>query len=244
LRVAGDSTPFWIASLFLLLGSILVSTLPPDEAFRKSSWELYKIFRKLKEGFRFISQHRTVMAPLSILISAQVVVSLFVVVFPSYAVDVLKIDLRDAGPFLITPLGTGAILGAVFLNRLIARWRKRKIIGYGAFLASFCLFFLAIIVGLFQEITGAVAVLMFLLGFGAVSILIPTQTFLQEQTPESFRARVFGALGFMITLASLPPVLFAGAIADIFGVTFILLSVATVTLVFGLIMSKEKYAFF
>lgn len=245
LKIGGNSFPFILASAMLLLGSYFASRLPEEKVILKKDGDrLLSIIQKLKEGYQFITANRLVMAPLVILISAQVIISLFTVIFPAYSVDVLKLDLRDAGPQLIIPLGLGAVFGALGLNRIIHTWRKRRIIAGGAFLASFSLFLLAIIVGYFREMTLFVTLLMFLLGLGVVAILVPTQTFLQEQTPTSFRARVFGTLGFLITLASLPPVLFAGAIADLVGVTFIMVCVGIITFSFGVFVYREKNVIF
>lgn len=233
LKIVGPRVPFLIASLLLICSSLLVSRLPDDEILKINTKRFLMVIKKLREGYVYISQHRNILAPLLILISVQVVISLFTVILPSYAVDILRIDIRDAGPLLIIPLALGAVGGAIFVNRLIGHWRKRKMISYGAFVTSFSLFILAIIVGFFHEVTVLASIIMALLGAGAVMFIIPTQTFLQEQTPENFRARIFGTLGFLVILGSLPPVLFAGAISDLIGVGYILLLVAFGAFGFG-----------
>ncbi|PIU03129.1 hypothetical protein COT44_04500 [Candidatus Shapirobacteria bacterium CG08_land_8_20_14_0_20_39_18] len=233
LRIAGPKIPFLITSILLILASLLVSRLPNDKILKINTKRFLMVIGKLREGYHYISQHRNILAPLLILISVQVVISLFTVILPSYAVDVLRIDIRDAGPLLIIPLALGTIGGAILVNRLAGNWRKRKMITYGAFISSFSLIILAIIVGFFHEVTILASLIMMLLGAGAVMFIIPTQTFLQEQTPENFRARVFGTLGFLVILGSLPPVLFAGAIADLIGVGYILLLVAIGAFGFG-----------
>src|SRR3990167_11120551 len=60
-------------------------------------------------------------------------------------------------------------------------------------------------------------------GFGFIGILIPAQTMLQEKTPGGVRGRVFGNFWFMVTVATIFPVIFSGTIAEIFGVEFMML---------------------
>lgn len=243
LRIVGPKVPFLIASILLILASLLVSRLPNDVILKINTKRFLMVIGKLREGYLYISQHRNILAPLSILISVQVVISLFTVILPSYAVDILRIDIRDAGPLLIIPLALGTIGGAILVNRLVGHWRKRKMITYGAFVSSFSLIILSIIVGFFHEITVLASLMMMLLGTGAVMFIIPTQTFLQEQTPQDFRARVFGTLGFLVILGSLPSVLFAGAIADLIGVSYILLLVAISAFGFGYYVSNKNDQF-
>jgi MFS family permease len=61
------------------------------------------------------------------------------------------------------------------------------------------------------------------MGLSFVGILVPSQTFLQESTPPSLRGRVFGNTWFLVTVASVIPVIFSGSIVEIFGIKFLLL---------------------
>lgn len=244
LKILGNQGPFILSWMLLSLGALIASRLPSDIGARKLKFDYLIIIRKFKEGYKFIRDHPTVQAPLVVLVAAQMIISLFTVIFPSYAVDVLGINLRDAGPVVIIPLGFGAVIGASIINRLILHKRKRKLISYGAFMVGISLVIMAVFAVFLRQAGWLVLLLAFILGAGAVSILIPSQTFLQEQTPENFRARVFGALGFLITLAAMPPVLFAGAVADLIGVTIIFSIVAVMTIVFAVFMKGSKNVIF
>lgn len=61
-----------------------------------------------------------------------------------------------------------------------------------------------------------------LIGFGFIGMMIPTLTYLQESTPEWLRGRVFGNLWFLITIATIFPVIFSGVITEFFGVKTLL----------------------
>ena len=70
------------------------------------------------------------------------------------------------------------------------------------------------------------------------SVDIPALTFLQESTPTWFRGRVFGNLWFLSSIITILPVLFSGAISEIFGVRT-LLSLMAVGIFFAFLYSKK-----
>ena len=60
-----------------------------------------------------------------------------------------------------------------------------------------------------------------------VSIVVPSQTALQEYSPERDRGKVYAALSVLMSALTLIPVLLAGVLADFFGTTPILKSLVT-----------------
>ena len=76
------------------------------------------------------------------------------------------------------------------------------------------------------------------MGFGFVGLLIPVQTFMQEMTPGGFRGRVFGNFSFVVTIATIFPVIFSGAIIEIFGIKLLLFFIALL-LGFTLFLSRK-----
>lgn len=230
-RFVGQELPFIIASFSLFLASLLVSRLP-DERKEKKPKDIQAIWDQAKEGYSFIREHKTVLFPLLLLVFTQVGISILVVLAPSFVTGFLGVDLRDAGPLFVFPLGFGAILWAYGVNRLLLKGvRKKKLISFGLGLAGILLLILALLLPLLETFRAlAAASVSFMLGVSVVSLLIPVQTLIQESTPEEFRGRVFGVLGFAITLASILPVLLTATIADIIGVNYVLAIIAFLTL--------------
>jgi MFS family permease len=74
----------------------------------------------------------------------------------------------------------------------------------------------------------------FLIGIAVVSILVPSQTVLQENTPEEDRGKVFSVLGVVISALSLVPVLLTGVLADVFGTTPIFIALGALVIIIGL----------
>jgi MFS family permease len=55
-------------------------------------------------------------------------------------------------------------------------------------------------------------------GFGFVSIMVPSQTHLQEQAPVELRGRVFAVQLMLSNVATIVPLLLLGGLADLIGV--------------------------
>ena len=82
-----------------------------------------------------------------------------------------------------------------------------------------------------------------LLGMVVVSIIIPSQTVLQENTTDQDRGKVFGVLIALISGLSLPPVLFVGILSDIFGTLPIFIGLGGLIAIFGLLILKPDFFF-
>jgi len=80
----------------------------------------------------------------------------------------------------------------------------------------------------------------FLAGFSFSIFTIPTQTLLQEKTPIEMRGRVFGVLGFLITLSSVFPVLFVATVGEILGEIWMVLILAIVIFALGIFSLKGE----
>ena len=78
------------------------------------------------------------------------------------------------------------------------------------------------------------------MGIAMVSILVPSQTVLQENTPEEDRGKVFSVLGVAMSGLSLIPVLLSGILADVFGTTPIFIGLGTVILLVGFFTLKPN----
>lgn len=217
IRVVGQELPFVIAASLLFLASYFVSRLPRDGSGKIG--DLADFWVRAKEGYIYIKERPLVLFPLLLLVGVQVFASIITVIAPSYATEALHLDLRDAGPVFVIPLALGAVSTAYVINRfLITKIRKKKIISFGLLIGTggfLVLGFAVPFLGPLKVIISEIAILF--IGISLVSVLVPVQTLIQETTSEEFRGRVFGVLGFTITLASVLPVLLVAAIADVIG---------------------------
>lgn len=241
----GFSNSIFLGSALLFLAFLSVSFLPEMKVkqylSRNFEEKITKFFEKIAEGYLFIKQNRTILMPFLLLMGLQISLVMVVANLPVLATDILKIDVNAAGIGLVAPAGIGAGLGAILVPRLIKKgWRKKRIIETFLMSIVVSIFLFAFLI---PEISGTARVIIataivIAIGVSFVSVLIPSQTYLQEATPGGLRGRVFGNFWFLVTIATILPVIFSGVLTEIFGIRFLFLLLAAFALV-TLIVSKK-----
>lgn len=233
----GFNNTLFICSFFLFvafantffLPKLVSETKVPNE-FEKA---VIKFFSHVLGGYKFIKSERKVLTPVLLLIGFQVALQVLIVEVPIIAQNLLSIPLNSAGLFLLVPAGIGSILGALALPKLIARgWRKKKVIenslvSIGIIILIFT-FLIPLLPYWFKTLLSFISVL--LLGLAFFGVIVPSQTFLQEKTPKDLRGRVFGNFWFLVTIASVFPVLFSGSIVEILGIKFFLFTISAIAI--------------
>lgn len=229
----GFQNTLFLCSGFLFIAFLSTTFLPDIKSEKTISGELdealFSFFKHIKEGYNFIKNERKVLTPVLLLLGFQVALQLCVVQFPILAKNILSIPLNAAGIYILAPAGLGAVLGAMSIPKLLKKnMRKKTIIDGSLLLIAGSLLVITFIAPLFPNIIKTLLSLaMFItLGYGFVGILIPSQTFLQESTPEDLRGRVFGNFSFLVTVTSVLPVLFSGSIVELFGIKFLLFTLS------------------
>jgi MFS family permease len=227
----GFTPSLYLAGILPLLSFFSASFLPemlPGSKLKSEAFEggVGKFFAGISEGYQFIKSQRRVLTPFLLLGGLQVAATVAVVTFPAFAAEILKVSVNSAAIYIVIPAAIGAIAGALYSNKLLReRWRKKKLIELSLMLLTLSLFVLVFIVPElminFRLVLGALSTS--LLAFSFVGMIIPTQTFLQEVTPGGLRGRVFGNFWFLVTIATVFPVIFSGTITDIFGIRMLLM---------------------
>lgn len=155
---------------------------------------------------------------------------------PGYAERLLRVRAEDA-VLVMAPAGIGLVIGTTMLNRWGGDWDKAYLPRVGLAVVSAGLVLLGALTWLLEWSTeGAPPLLeMPVLGQGSamvpvamliaaaaglafVTIMVPTQAFIQEQTPEELRGRAFAVMFMLSSLASIAPLLLLGGLADVVGV--------------------------
>lgn len=189
-----------------------------------------RVWRDLKEGIIFIRNNRTIL----ILISTVAVVSLFgiayVIFMPIFANDILKVGVRGLAA-LMSCIGIGALVAALFLARLGDFKYKGKLLVFAYFIFSLSL----VLFGLSKIYLLSLIALIFI-GGSSVTAMALINTILQTRSPNEFRGRVMGV--YMLTFFGILPFgnLIAGTLAEAFGVSFtIMISGIICSLFFAII---------
>ncbi len=238
-------------------------------AFRKKDYPtIYKIGTlEVIDTLKLIKGKLPVLSSITILSGIQMVIGILAVLVPGFLEKSLQIKATDASYVLVIPLGLGIVVGGALLGRFGQKIVKRRLVGRAILFAGIVFFLIGIapIVSpaihhfryprplpfVYQlPLSKVLIVGSFLMGMAMVSILVPSQTVLQENTAENDRGKVFSVLGAAMSGLSLIPVLLSGVLADIFGTTPIFIGLgATIFLVglFGLnpslFIKKEDLSF-
>jgi len=224
-RLIGFNGALILCSIFLFIAFVSTTFLENVAPRKKVPEEFEKalktFFESIIEGYEFIKENKNVLYPLLMLLGIQASLAIVVVSLPVIAAQILNISVNYSGVSMVVPAGIGAILGSIYVPRMIKNgYRKKKLIEYS--LMAVIVSILALSFGIpYLPLVYRVSItplLIILAGFGFVGINIPTLTFLQSATPLWLRGRVFGNLYFLVTIVTIFPVLFSGAITEIFGI--------------------------
>lgn len=246
-RFLGFRNSLILCSFFLFAAFVSVSFLPKMKVGRAKSRSLDKLFFdffiRIKEGYDFIKTNNKVLFPFLLLLVMQIGLAIVVVNIPLVANEILSIHYNDAGIMVIVPAGLGAAIGAFVVPLLLkkAKIRKKKLVEVSLILMgfSFLVFsFLFIWVFNFWKIIFS-SVLLIVLGLAFTGIIISSQTFLQEIVPGGLRGRIFGNFWFLVTAASIFPVIFSGALTEFLGVRFLLFFLAASSFFASLFLKKK-----
>lgn len=242
----GYSNSIFLAAGLLFLAFVSVSFLPELKAQQEETPKTFQqavehFFESIVEGYHFIKEQKSILAPFLLLIGLQIASAVVVVNIPVVATELLGVSPNAAGTLIIVPAGIGAIIAAILVPKLLRAGVRKKQIMETSFMALGLL--LVLLAFLVPEVPGGLRLLFSgtitaLIGLAFVAILIPAQTYLQEATPGGLRGRVFGNFWFLLTIATLLPVMFSGAITELLGIRTLLVIVAGLALS-ALIFSKR-----
>jgi predicted MFS family arabinose efflux permease len=155
------------------------------------------------------------------------------------ALYVLAISLASAieglGPTrfgtLLAMSGVGMACGALGVAQLGQGLNRRRMASTGLTLIAFSLVLLGQGRGSLLLTLGLCG----LLGIGAALVAIPSQTTIQDDTPEAMRGKVFGLQNNLINVALSLPLVLAGAVVSRYGLMPVLWGLAAITLAAALI---------
>jgi MFS family permease len=251
---------FYLSSVLLLFAAFLSQKLPPLGKSRGNGTRIMDVIsQEMKETFQFIRGRVPVATAIALLALLQGVIGIMAVLVPSYMERVLKIHATDASLFVMLPLGLGMIIGALIIGKFFHATPRRIMIIPAIILAGLLLIGVGVapdIATLLNEteipkrihhlryffnapsLSSTFAIGAFLLGLAAVTIIIPSQTILQESTTERNRGKILAVLAVLMNAVAAVPVILAGAFADFFGVQPIFIFVGSFIFIIGLLGTK------
>jgi MFS family permease len=223
---------FYVDALSFLVSGFFLLRIRLDEDARKLA--IRSVVRETLEGIQFLWRNGVLRAntllSLACQLSIPVVSSLAPsLIFRRFAAGNVELGASQFG-LAEGAIAVGAFAGGIYLGPRLSHLPKGRLI-----LVGFAAYGL-VLVGLAVAPSFEIALLLFLLG-GASNVIfyVPNITLSQEIAPPELRARVFGARIAFLNLSWLPVIVVSGALADVVGVSSLILVAGAVTLVSALI---------
>lgn len=253
IALLGSSSQYFLTSLMFLFAALLVVRLPSMRAVTHTQVRFQQLlastWHEIFQNWHIIRKNRNLSFPILQLTISQAMVGVVLALAPALSLVVLHRQIQSASQFLIIPAGLGMVIGVVVIGELARRFSKITIITRGMAIAAGALLALGI-VGIIEQalylhypyddvslpmiVALFVALLVFILGLMNGLLSITAQTLLQEHTTDASRGKIFGALNMMINIAGTLPILFAGILADLVGVTRVITILGATLLIFGI----------
>lgn len=236
IAAVGEGTCFLINSLSYIAVICALLAMSINYKFKPKK-ENKNVLRELNEGFRYAFKIKMIRYALLYLAITSFTGMAYQVLMPIFAKQILSGNAQTLG-VLMSASGLGALIGALHLaSRKNGAGLERLM-----FTASL-LFGLALIGLTYTKVLFIAIILLFLTGFGMVTIMASSNTLIQSCVDEDKRGRVM-SLYTMAFIGTAPlGSLFEGAIADKIGVPYTFLINGIVMLISALIFGTKLKSF-
>ncbi len=225
----GFDNSLLLCSIFMFLAFLSVSFLPPlvPLSEERDDYEnrLKSFMKRTIEGYKFLKNNTNVLFPFSLLLGLWVGLNILIVSVPAIASEILKVNVDHTGLYLILPTGIGAALSSILVPKMLKKGTEKSIIVKNSL---YGLAGLLLLIGVVVPNVSHTLSLIFaftatiFIGAFFVGVFIPTQVYIQEFTPDRLRGRIFGSFWFLVTASTMIPIIFSGAISQLFGVKMVL----------------------
>jgi MFS family permease len=244
---------FIIATVMFGIASICTYLMPPIDRDDNAPERRLPSMRELRSaGGEYMTTLRNLRRdPVSMLAmvhyaAGSSMVLLFAVLVPRYMQAILQVS-PDKAVTIFAPVGIGALFGLRALPYVANRLGHNRTV-----IAGLCGIAVTVIaLGLVEPIAhglkttehlnpfsddqraGGLSILVLLtmafagpMGFAYAMVNAPAQTVLHERAPAEMRGRVFAAQVVLANAVGILPLIVAGSVADIFGVSMVLFAIA------------------
>ena len=254
LPTLGEAWLFFIAAAMFAVSvgcAFFMAPIHHEDAAPDRQWPTFRVFREAAGDYartlRTLAADRVSALALIHYATGSSMVLLFAVLVPRYMQAILKVS-PDKAVTIFAPVGVGAIVGLRALPLIAARLGKNRTVIAGMCGLALCVIALGLIEPIAvlmkrtenldpfsQERAGGLSILVLLtmafagpLGFFYALVNAPAQTVLHERAPADMRGRVFAAQVVLANAVGILPLIVAGSVADVFGVSPVLFAIAFV----------------
>jgi MFS family permease len=252
-KTIGIVGSLWVAVAMYLAATILVALLPKDQIKRQKALDglsaVHRAWHEIRDGWQYAISRRTILIALFQLALVSGLTMMMVVLAPGYAKRVLGLSAEDA-IYVFWPAGVGMLLASIAIGRFGNRVPRALLASLGIFAMGLALAGLAWAGGgggpfdrpLFRAypdlvISTSASIMLFalILGMAMAMMNIPAQTVLQEESEDAVRGRVLAIQFTLANALGIPPILFFGNLADIYGIPRVTAIIAGVIFLFAIL---------
>lgn len=238
-KLFGVDAVFWMTLVLFLICAGLVMTLPPSRASNQriaraeSARPMQRLWADIREGLVFILHDPYLIKAILHLSIAAMTIQMLAALGPEFVTGVIGLSAEDL-LFIVGPAAMGVFVGVLLVGPTTRRNERGSVIDWALALAGLAMLLMVAtkpVLGWFFDPSGATLIVVTaafaaMLGVCNAYVLIPAQTMLQERSHEHVRARVYATFFTISNTLAFVPIVFAAALADVFGVVEILIWVA------------------
>jgi len=204
--------------------------------------QLGEFFGKVVEGYQYIKNNKNILYPVLLILGGEMMITIVAVNIPALATHVFHIAVEDVALFIVVPALVGAIIGVTIFSRSLKKKsiRKKTVIENSLFTISLSFLLLAVLLPHLPTMIRLISVplLASAIGFGFVGVQVPSQTFMQEATPNDMMGRLWGNLWFLMTIAAIVPMFLSASITEFLGADILFVLFAIGMFIAGLTVKK------
>jgi MFS family permease len=211
-----------IAAIAIKRTAAVTESSAPSESGRLKS-----ILKDLMSGARFIFTHATISFVMLSMAAAMFALSCFAPLIAIYVRDMLK-----SAEFQFGVINSLIGVGMIFATQFITRFAKNR---SKSLLAVTGLFGMGVAVMVMVSIghVAVAAVGAFGVGFGAIFIIVPTQTLMQQETPVELVGRVSSSFMSVLSISQLLGLIISGSLTQRMGIRNLFFASAAMLVLFA-----------
>jgi MFS transporter, DHA3 family, macrolide efflux protein len=205
---------YFDAASFIFSASIIATILTgraaaaTESAAPPESGKLKSILTDMTAGARFIFTHATISFVMLAMTAGMFALSCFAPLIAIYVRDTLKSTGFQFG-VINSMIGVGMIFATQFITRFAKNQSKSLLVVSGLFGMGMAVVVMASIGHVAVAAIGA-----FGIGFGAIFIIVPTQTLMQQETPVELVGRVSGSFMSVLSVSQLLGLVISGSLTQ------------------------------
>ena len=222
-----DSASFIISAAIIATVAVPRATAAMESSPPSKSGKLKSILSDLMAGARFIFTHATVSFVILAMAAGMFALSCFGPLIAVYVRDSLKGTEFQFG-VINSLIGVGMIFATQFITRFAKNRSKSLLVVAGLLGMGIAVMVMASIGHVAVAAIGA-----FGIGFGAIFIVVPTQTLMQQETPVELVGRVSSSFMSVLSISQLVGLIISGSLAQSLGIRNLFFASAAMLVLFA-----------